>query len=198
MSDRKVLAVDSTNIRKGERMGPLSSNDVESELSYAYLHAVASRAAISCHVAGRHEDNNGVDARLRAHVRSAAPGDLMEVDFDVQLKATIAQPKESGGAYKYSLRGARRYNDLREAGLTTPRILIVLFLPKDAQEWLTHTPEQLVLRRCAYWVSLRGAPGITTDSVIVKLPKTQVVSPDTLTQLAARLSRRDIPTYGAV
>ena len=45
-------------------MTPLSSQNIESELSYAYLHAVASHAGASCSVGSRHEDNTGVDARL--------------------------------------------------------------------------------------------------------------------------------------
>lgn len=35
-------------------MNPLSDIDIESELSYAYLHAVASKAGFACDVKGRH------------------------------------------------------------------------------------------------------------------------------------------------
>lgn len=41
-------------------MKPLTSENIESELSYAYLHAVASHAGASCEATGRHEDNCGV------------------------------------------------------------------------------------------------------------------------------------------
>lgn len=47
-------------------MNPLSNNDIENELSYAYLHAVAARSGIGCSLATRHEDNRGIDARLNA------------------------------------------------------------------------------------------------------------------------------------
>ena len=70
-----------------------------------------------------------------------------------------------------------------------------VFLPRDAAEGLIHTPDQLVLRRCAYWQSLRSAPEITADSVVIKLPKQQHFSPDGFSQLAARLARRDFPLY---
>jgi len=43
----------------------LTMQNVESELSYAYLHAVASRAQIICECTGRHSDEAGVDAVLR-------------------------------------------------------------------------------------------------------------------------------------
>ena len=40
----------------------LPSNEIESELSYAYLHAVVSKAGMNCKIGNRQEDNYGVDA----------------------------------------------------------------------------------------------------------------------------------------
>ena len=40
-------------------MGLLPPIEIESELSYAYLHAVAARAGMSCEVSGRHTDKDG-------------------------------------------------------------------------------------------------------------------------------------------
>lgn len=179
-------------------MRALSPPNIESELSYAYLHAVASTAGISCRDGNRHEDNNGIDAQLTAWLPYVSATTLTEVDIKVQLKATIAEPTDDGLNYEYRLKGASRYNDLRSETIGIARILVVLFLPRDAAEWLTHAPDQLALRRCAYWQSLRGAPEITAGSVVVKLPKTQLFSPDQLTQLAGRLSRRDFPLYPAI
>lgn len=179
-------------------MRPLSLPNIESELSYAYLHAVASKAGMSCRDGNRHEDNNGIDAHLTAWLPFVDVTTLTEVDIKVQLKATIVEPADDGLNYEYRLRGANRYNDLRVATTGIARILVVLFLPSNAAEWLSHEPDQLVLRRCAYWQSLRGAPEITADSAVVKLPKNQHFSPDGLTQLATRLSRRDFPLFSAV
>ncbi len=65
-------------------MKPLSSNDIESELSYAYLHAVASKAGASLQSATRHQDNRGIDAMLTAWIElpnnRAAEVDLCRVD----------------------------------------------------------------------------------------------------------------------
>lgn len=179
-------------------MRPLSPPNIESELSYAYLHAVASRAGMACRDGNRHEDSNGIDAQLTAWLPFVNANTLTEVDIKVQLKATIAEPADDGQNYEYRLQGANRYNDLRSETIGIARILVVLFLPRGAAEWLNHSPNQLALRRCAYWQSLRGAPEITADSAVIKLPKTQVFSPDGLTELAGRLSRRDFPRYPAV
>jgi len=180
-------------------MHSLSPPNIESELSYAYLHAVASKSGMSCRDSNRHEDNNGIDATLTAWGPFAGGGLLTEVDIKVQLKATIAEPADDGANFSYFLQGVQRYNDLRTETVSVPRILVVVFLPPDANEWLDHSPDQLVMRRCAYWQSLRGAPDITTTSgTTVRLPKNQLFSPESLTQLAVRLSHRDFPKYSIV
>ena len=180
-------------------MRSLSPPDVESELSYAYLHAVASHAGMACAVANRHADNNGVDANVTAWGPFENGGYLTEVDIKVQLKATIAVPADDGTHLSYFLSGPQRYDDLRAATVDIARILVVLFLPANATEWLAHSEDQLALRRCGYWVSLRDAPATANGTgATVKLPKAQVFSPAALKALASRLSRRDFPLYAPV
>ena len=79
-----------------------------------------------------------------------------------------------------------------------PHLLAVLFLPRENNEWLGHSADELVLKRCAYWESLVQAPEIATDSVLVWLPKAHVLSPQGLLALARRLAKRDIPRYSHV
>jgi hypothetical protein len=104
-------------------MHSLSQLDIESELSYAYLHAVASRAGMACNIANRHQDNNGIDATLTAWGPFPGGGYLSEVDIKVQLKATIADPKDDGGSLSYFLKGVAQYNDLRTETVQIARIL---------------------------------------------------------------------------
>jgi len=179
-------------------MPPLILQNVEAELSYAYLHAVASRAGMECRTGSRHEDNAGVDAELTAWGPFTNGGYLTEINLKIQLKATIQTPPDDGLHYSYFLRGVKRYDDLRQATVSVPRLLVVLFLPSNADKWLSHSEDELILRRCAYWVSLRGAPPTDNDTgVTVKIPKAQTLTPDDLAALAARLSRRDIPVCEA-
>lgn len=153
---------------------------------------------MACSVASRHEDNNGVDATLTAWGPFNNGGYLTEVDIKVQLKATIATPADDGTNLSYFLSGVSRYNDLRTLTVDVARILVVLFLPADAQEWLNHSEDELALRKCAYWQSLRGAPATGNGSgATVYLPKVQMFTPQALTEIATRLSRRDFPLYPA-
>jgi len=177
-------------------MPQLTQQNVESELSYAYLHAVASRTNMACQVASRHADDAGIDASLTAWAPFPDGGYLTEVDLNVQLKATIQPPADDGTSYSYFVRGVKRYDGLRQETVATPRILVVLFLPADAGQWLSHSEEELVLRRCAYWVSMRGAPPSDNETgATVNIPKSQTFAPDDLIGLVARLCRRDIPVY---
>lgn len=170
-------------------MKALSAPNIESELSYAYLHAVASRAGMACTPGGRHEDNNGVDAQITAWGPFAGGGYLTEVTMKIQLKATIAEPTGSAEHWSYSLRGIERYDDLRSNALAVPRFLVVLFLPSASTEWLEHSVDKLVLKKCAYWVSLRNAPETTNSTATtVYLPKVQIFGPRQLTTLATGLS----------
>lgn len=179
-------------------MSPLSLENIESELSYAYLHAVASHAGASCKVAGRHEDNTGVDATLVAW--GPFPGAYRtEVDLKVQLKATVSVPTEVSGTLAYSLKGIPQYDDLRSEAISTPRILVVLFLPPTHEQWITHTDNALLLHKCAYWASLRGAPASTNKtSQTVYLPKSQRFDAQGLRRLFGRIALSDVPLYQEV
>lgn len=176
-------------------MRPLTSQNVESELSYAYIHAVAASASMGCEVAGRHDDGAGIDAKITAWGPFSG-GVLQEVDLKVQLKATVKPPAIVGSCLSYSLAGITRYDDLRSADVATPRILVVLFLPANSEDWLSHSHDALLLRNCAYWVSLRGAdPSSNATSQTVYLPQMQKFDPVGLSALMTSLSRFELPTY---
>lgn len=167
----------------------LSREQIESELSYAYLHAVASRAGFECAVTGRHSDGAGVDAVLRVKERLAPDSRLTHFTIDIQLKATIAEPSLRKGKYPHPLE-VDLYDKLRDEGCGNPLILAVLFLPGNPEEWLVHSEDLLITRRCAYWVSLRGAlPSASSATQTVYIPKENCLSVEGLRALATRISR---------
>jgi hypothetical protein len=177
-------------------MKPLSQNNIESELSYVYLHAVAAKAGVACEVAGRHEDNAGVDAKLTGWGPFPGGGYRTEIDIKVQLKATIQTPVETDGKLPYFFNGVAQFDDLRLDTVSTPRLLVVLFLPEAPAEWLTLTEDALLLRKCAYWLSLRGAPATTNKTgQTIYLPKKQIFDPAALLGLMSRLSHNKVLPY---
>src|SRR6266849_8785665 len=108
---------------------PMSENDVKAELSYAYLHAVASRAGMACAAASRLSDVEGVDARLHVKERLAPPPAYTEFTLDVQLKATSQASVLQQGRYSFWLEPRSLYNKLRSVDSMNRKLLVVLFLP---------------------------------------------------------------------
>lgn len=125
----------------------LTMNDREEELSRAYVQAIAAGAGYM--TAEFRPDRDGTDIQVRA-------GGSMRPSLDIQLKATIDLEPTKEGTFRYPLK--RRNYELLRVPTLVPNVLVVLALPRDSADWLTVTADQLVLRRCAYWVSLKGYP----------------------------------------
>lgn len=180
-------------------LSPLTPNDIEEELSIAYLHAVCAAAGAGLQCAPRAIDNRGIDAQITAWAPfGAGDGYRHEVDIKVQLKATKQVPVETADHFSYFLDSVPQYDVLRDTQkLSTPRILVVMFLPSVRAEWIDHSHEQLLLRKCAYWVSLRGgAPSVNRTGQTIYLPKKQCLNPQALLSLCSVLSHPDnVPSY---
>jgi len=169
----------------------LTLQNIESELSYAYLHATAARAGIICEYTGRHSDEAGVDAVLRVKGRLAQDSVFTQFTVEVQLKATKQVPVEQNGRYSHSLK-VKNYNELRSENTGAPQLLVVLYLPEDAETWLSHSEESLVARRCAYWVSVRGAAETDQASRTIYVPRANLLSVAALRGLMTRFSRQEV------
>lgn len=177
-------------------MIPLTLNDRESELSYAYLHAVASHAGASCISANRSLDGNGIDATITGWGPFPNGGYLEEITIHIQLKATIKTPVIQNGHFSYFVKGQKRYEDLRADTVSVPRLLVVLFLPPNLSDWLTVTATELTMKNCAHWISLRGAATCTNPTgETVYIPVAQIWNPNSLIQIFSQLSNKQILTY---
>lgn len=176
----------------------LTEQNIEAELSYAYLHAVASKAGFSCEYRNRHLDGAGVDATITEDGRQLADdAELTSFAMDMQLKARYQELPEENGRFSFVL-AVGLYDKLRLAKVEAARVLVVLRLPPSADEWLQINEEALVAKRCAYWVSLRGAgPSENKEAQTVYIPRQNVLSPPALIDLMTRLSRREVIPYAA-
>jgi hypothetical protein len=174
----------------------LTEQNIEAELSYAYLHAVASWAGFSCEWRNRHLDAACIDATVTEDGRRLAENSrLTHVTLDVQLKATFRDLTENEAHISYAL-DISTYDRLRTKTIAAPRLLVVLRLPAERNEWLSVTAQQLVARRCAYWRSLRGAPAVAGQaSKTIHIPRANVLTPQALTDIMTRFSRQEVIPY---
>jgi len=157
----------------------LTVPDQKEGLSLVYANALATRAGF---VTSQPKfDRDSVDLRVQA-------GGVQRPALDLQLKATARIRESLSGVYSSRL-SVKNYNDLR-VPTQTPRLLVVLELPSDEAQWMTVSPEELVLRRRAYWLSLRGYGEVSGQkSVTVRIPKNNIFDVQALQRLM-ELSRK--------
>jgi hypothetical protein len=163
----------------------VTPEQLQEEISKAYLHAVAAKCGYA--VGNWTQDHGCVDTTVAA-ATSLGTGTHVRPKVDVQLKATRQQDVEHDTFVSWQLE-ADHYEQLR-APAQLPHLLVVLLLPNDIRDSVEHTVDQLVIRRCAYWVKMTGMPAIATASKTVRLPKTQVFSPTQLEKILTAVSER--------
>lgn len=169
----------------------LTENHIREGLSRAFIFAVAHRAGLNCCLArsfdygidgelldikvsgGRHIDS-GFSIEFQAKASGACSITATEVIYDLEVKT---------------------YHDLIDHNRPAwkPFILILLGLPVDPNEWLTVTSDALLLRRSAWWISLRGQPRSSSKSTQrIKIPKSNVFDVTTARLLMERTKRGEI------
>lgn len=150
----------------------MTSNMQKSRLSLSYIEAVASHAGFG--VDEPKIDYDSVDGTLKADF-----GRRPRIEF--QAKAT-SQDVVRESCIHFSL-PVKTYNDLRIEAIN-PRILIVLIMPQTPDEWLEQTQSALCIRKCAYWMSLKGRSETSNASnITVQLPLSNVFNVEQLTDM---------------
>lgn len=88
----------------------------------------------------------------------------------------------------------KNYDDLRDAELSVPRILIVVIVPTHIDRWIDASESQMVLRHCAYWRSLYDEPATdNTTSITVEIDRVNVFNVDDLKDLMATVAAGATP-----
>lgn len=142
----------------------------QEEISKAYLSAIVFE--VGYNLSDVRVDTYGVDGTIV----DASRAGMDRVDF--QLKAATAF-EESEEAIAYDLRVEDYRRLIPESGV--PRALILYLMPRDENEWVKHSEDELCLRRCAYWLSLSGKPkSANVSHQRVSVPKQNVLSLDGL------------------
>src|SRR5690349_3532146 len=131
-------------------------NAQKDHFSGSVIRAVAAAAGIKCDSPGHDEDS--IDFEL------VAPDAHPRVPYKrLSIQAKCSQSAEpQNGEISFPLK-VKNYDDLRGVAYV-PRILVVVHVPADPSEWIASDPEKMVLRRCAYWADLAGAPETSNTS----------------------------------
>ena len=154
--------------------------------STAYAHAIAAAAGVA--VGSIRPDINGLDV----HFLSPDDGTDAGTAAHVQLKSTAEQlTADESGNKTYRLRHVD-YDRLR-LKTSVPRVLVVVEVPRDPQNWITCEPERLLLHASARWASVRGeGPTEYAESskIPVVLPAANTFTPAALRDAMGSLNAR--------
>jgi hypothetical protein len=154
--------------------------------SKAYVRAVA--AVAGCSVDQPEDDYDSTDLRLKARIIEGA---VSYPQLDLQLKCTSRDVIDAD-CIRYPLI-LKNYNDLR-INCQVPRILVVVLVPENIAEWLEQSEQQMSIRYCAYWVSLRGFPATgNIKSVTVELPRSNLFTVEAIESMMQRISQGGFP-----
>jgi hypothetical protein len=164
----------------------MTREDRQEALSLAYVHAVDAMCGMTH--SSRSKDY-GVDITL--HEVQEGPKRYFEsgVSLDVQMKSTSAVI-ETRTTISIDL-PVKGY-DLLRLETDQARILAVLVLPADETQWLRQNRAKLEIRKCVYWLSLRGrSPVSNRSSIRIDIPKQQLFTVDALREIMDRVRRKE-------
>jgi hypothetical protein len=157
------------------------------QFSHAYVKAVAAVAGFAWSQPS--VDDDSVDLCLS---QKGGNGIIRSPRVDLQLKcAARGVPTEDEFGFSIKL---KNYNDLRETNLMIPRVLVVVFVPDQTDDWLVWSEAELVLRRCAYWLNLYGLPASANEKgQTVQMKRQQTFTVEALRGIMNRIGNGGRP-----
>jgi hypothetical protein len=161
---------------------------IQESLCLAHIYAVAGMAGVNHAYKPAHD--YGVDGQFDPVILRGNRRVVSGHPLAFQAKATINWDLVDGYIV-YDLE-AKTYDDIvtRHPSEVT-MLLILLCMPKDQTAWHLATPDATIIRNCCYWAILRGEPCGNTSTKRIRIPASNLLTPDSLLQLlAAERERR--------
>jgi len=155
--------------------------------SFAYVRAVASAAGYA--VVEQETDDDSVDLTI---AQRGGGGTIRSPRLDLQVKHSRIGPRQEE-TIRYAV-PIKNYDELRADNFQSPRLLVLVLVPADTTSWVQQTEEQLAMRHCGYWLSLRGMPQVAnTRTVTVHFGHDRMFTVAALRELMAVLAEGGAP-----
>ncbi len=163
----------------------LTTNDKKEELSLVYMSAISAVEGFALECIRR--DRDSIDAVVRSNKKLSPESKILHISMEVQLKST-AVPNIVEDHLKFNL-PMKNYNDLRASSIAE-RILVVLVLPEDEKDWVKMSIDELVIKKCAYWYSLKNQPDVTNEeNIMIRIPVSNILDNNKLRQILTSISK---------
>lgn len=162
---------------------PITNQHRQEDLGQAYVSAVAAKAGFNL---SYDKHDYGYDGTVKDVANRGGRFVNTGFGFDYQLKSS-ANVTFNADCLVYDLE-SKNYNDLSTEEGLFPKVLILFVLPKDETEWLTVTPNEMVVKRCAWWCSLKGLPKTENEAKKrISIPIAQIFTPSAAIEIMERV-----------
>lgn len=161
-------------------------NQRKEQFSHAYVKAVAAVAGFAWYKPS--VDDDSIDLGL---AQRGGAGTIKSPRLEMQLKChAMATPAEPDFGFWLDL---KNYDDLRDS-TEVKRILVVVLVPDGLADYLAESETELALRRCGYWMSLRGAPATVNETgKTVRISRAQTFTVQALQGIMQRIGQGALP-----
>ena len=169
----------------GAPYGDLHSTQVMEQYSVAFLHAIATRAR--CKLEHLKVDDEQVDVTLRQKANHLK---FQRTMIDVQIKCTGQAVVQADGVH-FSIQRSQ-YEGLKEKAYLQ-KILIVVAVDPDFDQWMDLSPTDILMRGQAFWISTAAMPELAANvqSQTVVLPLANEFNVDQLLDMLKRVGDGD-------
>lgn len=158
------------------------------DVSVAYVQAICAQNGYTMGPVAR--DNDGIDVTITCVGYPDVGCKRISPALAVQLKASYGKFIQlASGDFSFAL-PVKNYNKLILANRLIPAILVVLQMDQDENNWVIHHNDKLEIKKCAYWVNLKGLPPTKNkDSINVTIPKGNVFSCNGLKDIMIKIAK---------
>lgn len=169
--------------------GSMPLGGMKEELSFAYLHMLASATGLTIGTWSQDYDVRDITLRSSVDYADFNEDGLSDAGIDVQLKCTGQEQVDRDDTIAWSLT-KRSLGKLNKTNRTTPYLLTVLVTPDDAAFWLSSGVEGLLARSHMYYQWGHELPTLVpgNKTQTVHLPKANLLTPASLLDLMEEAS----------
>lgn len=160
------------------------------DMSETYLRALC--AANGYSVEKSNHDNDGIDIGLECKDKVSDDSTKSSTELKIQLKSSYANITENeDGSITYKLE-VKNYKSLIATDRFVPLILVVFHMPREEAQWIEQTTDWLKIKKCAYWISLKGREDTdNTETISIRIPAENLLTKDSLKEIMRKVSKEE-------
>ena len=166
----------------------LQENDIKEGISKAYVRDICNSAGYNL---STDDKDYGFDITVKDIIKRDGNRFVYSGhNLDIQLKSTT-NIRKNNFKIIYDLKN-KNYNDLINTDCATPRILVVLCLPDDSEDWVKQDINSLVIKNCAFWYYLGGKEKVENEEskTALHIPEKNIFSVENLNKIMDIVKKR--------